>query len=326
MRRLSQAGFKQDFVRWAILPDWWEDTYAHDPSLLQDVELRAARFLGLPLSRIRESQADLSPPPYSGAKLRRVRDVDSDRLGPAIHCAMQIAAAVVRGLRDTRKTPVATPSNGLAWREQIATIGPAITLDNIVADRWVKGIPVIPLDILPSPSFQGMACIVEGRPVILLGHKYDEPGRVAFVVAHETAHIAAGDCMANQPVVDEEDEISDSAEIEVAANQYATQVLVGKESLSELRGGDFKELARNAAQLERKIGADASVIISAWAAANRDYAKASMAWRALYRGSGARRQLRQHFDLHVDLEAMSESDRNLLRCIYGDQERDENDF
>ena len=48
-----------------------------------------------------------------------------------------------------------------------------------------------------------------------------------------------------------------------------------------------------------------------------------MAVKALYRGSGARQQLRQLFDRHIDLEAATESDRALLRCVYGEPERDE---
>ena len=38
---------------------------------------------------------------------------------------------------------------------------------------WKLGIPIVPLDLLPAPGFQGMSCLVEDRPVILLGHKHD---------------------------------------------------------------------------------------------------------------------------------------------------------
>ena len=47
-----------------------------------------------------------------------------------------------------------------------------------------------------------------------------------------------------------------------------------------------------------------------------------MAAKALYLEVGARRLLRQHFDRHVGLDTASESDRALLRCVYGDPERD----
>jgi Zn-dependent peptidase ImmA (M78 family) len=147
---------------------------------------------------------------------------------------------------------------------------------------------------------------------------------MAFLVAHEAGHIAAGDCMPDQPVVDadEEEEVGDDAEIERKADRYATRTLVGSDLVPPVDGESFKELASRASQLERTRGADASVILLAWAARTRDYATATMAVKALYRGTGARRQLRQHFDRHVDLEAATESDRALLRCVHGEPEDD----
>lgn len=310
-------------MRPAILPDWWDEPCGQDPSILPDIEIRVARFLGLSLSAVRDPRAELVAPSYPDAQLRRVRDIDRDRLSPAIHSALQIAAAVVRSLRDPAPALVVPPSNGLAWRGEIEWDGPAVTLDDILSNLWLRGIPVVSLDVLPAPSFQGIACIVEGRPVVLLGHKHDAPGRVAFLIAHEAGHIAAGDCALDQPVVDEEEEIADETEIESKADRFATRVLVGSDSIPPMNGTNFKELATLASKLERESGADASAVIFAWASRTGDYAKASMAVRALYRSSGARRQLRQHFDRHIDLEAATESDRALLRCVHGDPERDE---
>jgi len=195
-------------------------------------------------------------------------------------------------------------------------------LECILDDLWRRGIPVVPIEVLPAPSFQGLACIVENRPVILVGHKNDEPGRVGFLIAHETGHIAAGDCVPGEPVVDEDEEVLDDANIELNADQYATRVLVGDDIVPQVDGATFKDLAKRASQIERTSGADASAIIFAWAARTGEYAKASMAVRALYRGSGARRQLRQHFDRHVDFDAATETDRALLRCVLGGAERD----
>lgn len=304
-------------MRPAILPDWWDETCAQDPSLLLDIEIRVARFLGLPLAAVRDPESSLNPPKYPNAKLRRVRDIDHDRLAPAIHSAMQIAGAVVRSLRAPAPKPVVPPTNGLAWREQIVREQKTVTLDDILNDLWTRGIPVVPLDVMPAPSFQGAACVVEGRPVILLGHKHDVPGRVGLLVAHEAGHIAASDCVPNQPVFDEEEEILDDTEIERNADQYANHVIAGTDSFSLKDSGNFKQLANEASQLERTSGADASFILFAWAARTGNYPKASMAVKALYRGTGARRQLREHFDRHVDFEAASESDRALLQCVHG---------
>ena len=319
MRRLSRTGFKLDFIRSAILPDWWDDACANDPGILPDIETRIARFLRCPLADIKNPSIELTAPGYARAQLRRVRDIDRERLGPAIHSALQIAGAVVRSLRSNDHTPP-IPTDALMWRHQISPNGQAIKLVDLLDDLWGRNIPVVPVDILPNPTFQGLACIVEDRPVILLGHKIDQPGRVAFVIAHEAGHIAAGDCTADRPVVDEEDEITDDSEIERNADLFAIRLLVGQDTIPEITGGDFRELAQQAVNLERNIGAEASTIISAWARHTGEYATATMAAKALYRGVGARNTLRDHFRRHVDINAATETDRSLLRCIYGDSE------
>lgn len=325
MRRLSRAGFKRDFVRPAIMPDWWNDECSSDPELLPDVEVRLARFLSLPLAVVRDPGAQLDSPQYPDAQLRRVKTVDGDRLGPAIHTAIRIAGAVVRNLRDKDTEPALPPTDAIEWRDVIDRDHPPVKLEDMLDDLWERGIPVVPLDLLPAPSFQGMACIVNDRPVILLGHRHDEPGRVAYFVAHEVGHVVSGHCAAERPVVDEADENDDDTDIETRAEQYATTVLMGGEEVPSMQHAeiDYKSLARHAVEIEKSESIDASAVIFAWARQTSDYATATMAIKALYRHVGARRKLREMFDANVALTEAPESDRALLRCVHGDAGRNE---
>ena len=75
MRRLSDAGFKPNFARVAVLPDWWAPACDDDASLLPEVEIRVARFIGAPLDLVRDPAASLTTPTYERAHLRRVRDI-----------------------------------------------------------------------------------------------------------------------------------------------------------------------------------------------------------------------------------------------------------
>ena len=314
MRRLSKAGFERGFVERAILPEWWEKDCESDPDLMSDVDLRVARFLELPVATVRAPHAHLRPRVDPDAPLRRVRDLPRDRLAPAIYAALKIAEAVLRNLRNPTLSVANLPRDAAVWRNQLASSG-RVTLEAVLSDLWKRRIPVIPADSLPSPRFQGLAGFVQGRPVIVLGHKHDEPGRVAFVVAHEAGHITAGDCRPNRPVVDEQDEIVDTSDMEKRADLFAVQTLVGTEAVPELRGHGFRELAKAAVQYERNTGADASVLIYSRARANGDYATASRAVAALYQSTGARTILRRHFDREVNLDAAPESDRRLLGCV-----------
>jgi Zn-dependent peptidase ImmA (M78 family) len=316
MRRLKRAGFRADFVSKALLPDWWDDRCSEDSNLIQELEIRIARFLNVTLASVRDPKTLLVAPAYAGAQLRRVRDINRDQLAPAIHSAIRIAAAAVRNLRDGGTTVRIPPADPAAWRFSLQRSDAAPKLRDVTLDLWSRGIPVVPLEILPTPSFQGMACIVEDRPVILLGYKHDEPSRAAFVIAHEAEHILAGDCGVDQPVVDEDD-ISDDSDMEVRADAYARKVLVGDVALPRLPNVDFKHLAQTAADFERRTGADSSTVVFAWARETGDYPTATMAIQALYRASGARRQLLRIFEEHVNVADAPETDRDLLRCVVG---------
>ncbi len=320
MRRLSRAGFRQQFVTTALIPDWWEESYAKDPTLLPEIEILVARFLNAPLSVVRNVEEELMPPAYGGAQLRRVRDIDRSRLGPAIHTAIRVAEAVVRNLRCTRSEQAQLPDDALEWRRLLRSrrSGP-VQLNDILCALWARGIPVIPMDMLPAPSFQGLACIVDGHPVIILGQKYDEPGRVAFLVAHEAGHIAAEHCSPNVPVLDQDKAIQDGSEVERVADLFARHLLVGDKTvkLPAQEQLDAKGLAQRAVDLESQTGVDAGFLIFGWAASTLNYAEASMAVKALYRSVGARRCVRRLFDEYVDPSSAAESDRALLRCVYG---------
>ena len=317
LRRLSRAGFKRQFVRSALLPEWWDETCAEDPNLLAEFEIRLARFLGVPLTSLRDSSFSLTPQQYAGAKLRHVRNVDGDQLVPAIHSAIKIAEATVRCLHDFVPHPRIPPSNGLEWRNEVESRGVPITLDAILGDLWARGIPVIPLEMIPAPSFQAMACIADGRPVILIGQKNEEPGRIAFWVAHEVGHIASGDCDAKHLVLDGQEGISDESDIEAAADTFSRQMIAGDNRIPEIAGSDFREIAKESASLAKRTGIGAGMIIAAWASESGDYPTAQMALKALYLATGARRILNRHFDISVEVEGAPETERELLRCVSG---------
>lgn len=321
MRRLSTAGFREDFARQALLPDWWDEACDDDAELLPDLELRVARFLDVPIATVRDASAPLVPRTYPEAQLRRVRNIGRDRLAPAIHSALQIAAAVLRNLKDREVQLRLPPTSASVWRTALLGSRSKVLLADTLQDLWARGIPVLQLGNLPSPSFQGLACLIGDRPAIVLGHSVDEPARLAFVVAHEVAHIVNGDCAADQPVVDEQEEVGDDHEIEQRADEYAKIFLTGGATFT-LEAAGFKDLATKAFKAEKDLGVDAGAVVWSWASRTGDYATAAMAIKALYRARGGIRAMREQFERHVDVEGASESDQSLLRCVGGEGPED----
>ena len=231
---------------------------------------------------------------------------------------MRIAGAVVRNLKEPVPAPACPPSDGLEWRQEIRGLDGSLVLDTILEDLWTRGIPVVPAHLLPRPSFQGLAAVVEDRPVVVLGHRHDEPGRVAFRIAHEAGHIAKGDCTPDAPVVDEDEEILSDDEMEELADRYAVRALVGEATIPEPGPSaldNFRVLANQVATAARETGVDAGAIIFSWARTTGDYPTAIRATKALYLATGATRILRQYFKRFVDVEGASLSDQELMRVI-----------
>ncbi len=209
------------------------------------------------------------------------------------------------------------PSDGLAWREEIRGFEGSVALDVLLEDLWTRGIPVVPIHMLPVPSFQGLAAVVEGRPVVVSGYRHDEPGRVAFRISHEAGHIAKGDCTSDAPVVDKDEEILSDDAMEKLADQYAIRVLVGEDTIPELGRSafdNFRDLANRAAAVERETGADAGAIIFSWARTTGDYATATMATKALYLSTGATRSLRATESLIARVAPRSRQPRTASRA------------
>jgi hypothetical protein len=299
------------------LPEWWNPECEKDPRLLPELEIRLARFLDAPLSLIQDPSQPLAAPTYAKARLRRVRGIEPERMAPAVHFALKVGEAVVRSMHSPAPGAGDLPTSATEWHQELGAKGNAVTLTDILADLWGRGVPVVPLGHIPAPSFQGMVGIVEGRPVIFLGHRHDEPGRVAFVVVHEAGHIAAGDCTAEGPIVDGDDATEDLSDIEKAADDFALKVLVGSHQLEPRGAEGFKALARQAIELETSTGAEASNLIFGWARKTGDYATATRAVQALYRATGAWATLASFFRDNVDRDAARETDRELLNYVHG---------
>lgn len=272
----------------------------------------------MPLTLVSNPAQSLIVPQYNLARMRRIHDVESDRLAPAIHTSLCIATAALRNIKKPL-SPLDLSTNPLDLRKEILTRASAVSLEELLDLTWKSGIPIIPIDTLPSPNFQGMACMIGGRPVIILGHKIEVPGRVAFIVAHEIGHIVYGHCKKGIIIVDEEEDQDDTCE-EHEADDYAKKIFIGENIVPDIGNGDFKSLAERAYQIEQDLGISAGYTLFTWAARTGDYKRATLAAKALYIDGGARLLVKEVLRKYVEIECASETDSALLSCIGVDKE------
>ena len=317
LNRLSRGGFKRDFVRSAILPDWWDDSLKSDTRLLPDIELRIARFLGLPLAEVRDPSRPLAAQAAHSTVLRKTQNTSVASLNPAIHTARRVAEAVLRNMPGA--PPGTIPAAPEVWRRELVSGTSPVTLEVMLRDLWGRGIPVIPMEHLPPPAFQGMACLIGGRPIVIIGQKFDVPSRIAFFVAHEAGHLAAGDCANGQTIVDESETAADASAMEKQADRFASRVLLDGADPAKLRGTDPRDLALSAYELQQKTGADAGALICLGARTTGDnFMLATMAAKALYQDKGARKSMARFVTQNVNMEGASETDHALLGLVTGD--------
>lgn len=324
LSRVRKAGFDRAFIEAAVLPDWWDASCEKDAALIPDVEIRIARFLHAPLGVVHDPKQKLVAPAYANAQLRKVSKINADQLGATIHSALSVAAAVLRSTRGALPPVDPPPRNPTHWHRELARGGRGVTLGTATADLWRRGIPVLHLEVLPSPRFQGLACLINGRPVVVIGHDTDVPSRLLSHLAHEAGHIVHGDCAEDAPVVDENDETLDRSQMERDADRYAVESALG-ESPPDAPGGairtDFKRLAQHASLVGRERGLEVGSLIWSWTIKTKEFGVGVQALKATYKHLGGARAIRAQFDQHVDLSAASESDRALLRCVKGDPDR-----
>jgi hypothetical protein len=139
--------------------------------------------------------------------------------------------------------------------------------------------------------------------------------------------VVHGDCSPGAPVVDEDEATIDDAPIERRAEDYAWRALAGGKSIPNPPQGTFREWAKAASIIDAREGIDAGVTIWSWAnrakalLEDKAFLQGIQALNALYLAHGGRSALRREFDQHVSLEAASETDRALLKCLHLDPER-----
>jgi hypothetical protein len=192
-RRLTNIGYDEAFVRRVVLPDWWDDSLADDPTSRVQIELRVAQRLSLPLADVADPRKPLQLVKATDVRLKRAKaGTDRADVAPGLIAARNAVALVLPHLRNVPPLPANLTVGDL--RRWILARNKTVDLGELAEACWAHGIALFHFAPLPTAAkkFAGMAYYEGNRPVIVLASGYDAPPRQAFYLAHEISHVLRG--------------------------------------------------------------------------------------------------------------------------------------
>ena len=308
--RLKSHGLERQYVRAAILPDWWEDSLFDDESNRLTAQMSIARFLGMRLNQVVDV-GNVGLPPIQNVRLKRGKNAEIGEVSGAVTAALHAARITADLMRD--RLPFTGIRPALEIRNQLLA-RPQCTwpdLPNLVDYCWQHGIAVVHVTRLPkiSKTIAGLATFVGERPVIVLCSGRDSPAWLAFHLAHEIGHIMSRHVKpGDEPLVDLKLEGMNEEAQEREADQYAFQVLTGHPALElkgtrGLTGAGLAGAARDFGR-EHRIHPGTVALIYGYSQSRIPVAQAALA--AMGEDQGARSILAHAYRQHVPLDDISD--------------------
>lgn len=235
LRRLNdELGLDRSFVRKQIIPEWWDDSLAANPTALAEVFGHISRHTGILLESLSDEGIPLS---FPDSKLRYYK---SEKLTyQDVNLAGSLAsgvAALVASAMDKPYSPIPNDFNGI--REEILSKGsPWVSFESLVSWCWDHGIAVVPMTLFPrrTKKMQGLISFIAPNPVIILadGHRFHS--WLLFHLAHEIGHLALGHVGEGDRLIDSEikqiteDSFQSQEDDEKAATAFGAGIIAGEE-------------------------------------------------------------------------------------------------
>ena len=227
-RRLKNIGLSDPAIT-AAWPTWWSDEAEDSLSARTELRFSLSRKLGLEPSSLLEDGV----PRFVWQDVARFKHLSREGVieQAAITSFGRAIANLLIGSTPAHGSLVgADPSN---LRNLILRMRrPYVDLADLLSLCWSVGIPVIHLRVFPWPQKRMAAMVVRAanRYAILLGKDSQYPAHIAFYLAHEIGHVAAGHLEENRVIVDLESEDMNLDTVdgeEISADRFALDLLTG---------------------------------------------------------------------------------------------------
>jgi len=278
-RRLAESGFPPGYVKKAM-PEWWSNGLWETDSGFAQGAIILSRKLGLDLESIHEPCATICLQTGTSPKFKLRKSSKESELAIAQAVSLGAARTAVGCARGEYK---GIPQSASDIRAELIERRDhqSVALGNLLDYCWERGVPVLHVSCFPRGGKKpdGMAAMVEGRPVLIISRKQKFAAWQVFILAHELGHICRGHVSENSTLVDESISVEDrdSNDEEEQANRFAKELLLGGGDLnySSPRRLNAVDLADAAIRRGRESGSDPGVIALNYAY-NQDFIPVGM--------------------------------------------------
>lgn len=262
--KLNTLGLPRAYVRRVLLPDWWDDDAAANPTGFTEATWVLARHLGISPKALAVADEPLALPSAPNVVFKNAKSTTEQEVALARALAVQTARFAALG---APKATTDLPHTAEEIREAILETGsPWVGFEGLLKYCWTIGIPVIHVANLPrtAKKMHALAANVDGRFVIVISIQRTQPAWLLFILAHELGHIVLRHVANESALIDAEVQQDSVDPQEVAANRFAMSVITGQETLRVTPTGRWpnaEALARDAMTLGTQLGVDPGHII-----------------------------------------------------------------
>lgn len=327
---LQAAGYPRTYVS-RLLPDWWDNSLLKTSAGAFQFALILKQRLGLDVSFGQDGNLAIEPQ-VAHANFKHLAGTHVDELNVAASLGIALARLAVFA---TRVPYLNLPANPAAIYAKVRELSgrPSVDFEGLLDLCWLHGIPVLFLKEMPrnTKKMTGMAVMVDGRPVILLGFNYAQHSKQLFVLAHELAHILCGHVQDNGVLVDEEiADVSEGLEGRAQVRRDDQEREADAFSLNLIRNGRMDIvrqmprvaasaaiLAAEASKLGREAGVDYGHLILSYAKERDDWIRANQALNFIEQPVSAIALLQDRFMKNAALAAISEESTEHLLSMQG---------
>lgn len=326
---LKEHGFPRTFVE-RLLPDWWDNALLGTSAGSLQFAMILQQRLGLEVSFVEDGTIAVGTRPGP----RRFKHRAGTRQ-EELQVAANIGLALARlGAFASSETYRPLPKSAVELAELVAGPDAVVDFSRLLAVLWEHGIPVLFLSELPRgcKRLTGMATVVDGRPVIVLGLKHQQRSRQLFVLAHELGHIQCGHVGEGSILIDE-DIVSVSNAIttpatsldseEAQADAYALALIRRGATAQAVRLNEHHTsttLAGEAFQLGQALRIDPGHLILSFAQERSQWPLASQAIEYYPDSGGALELIKNALVSYAQLDRLSEENREYLLAAQGFQD------